>query len=327
MPEDTAATTEKARAADWPGTRSAGSPLDRLRGRMADLASNGAPGLRPFAAWLAARPEELAFHSVRGLAEAAGSDPNIVMRAMKAAGFDSFAQTRKAVQQCLRETERGYVARAGALAGQSADALLEDLSRAARSNAEQAFDPALTATLEEVVPHLLTARRIHCIGVRMGYALAHYFTYRGAVAHANVTPSPAQPGLIADQLAECGPEDVVIVISFAHYSSEVVRAATIARMQGAKVIALTDHPASPLVPEAWRVLRAPVAGPHVMYSVAGALLIVETLLELMAARDGAARDRIDRFESRLLDLGAYIGTPTPPSLRRRGRRTGAKAAE
>lgn len=295
--------------------------LEDLRQRMADLAKSGAPGLRGFAAWLAARPEELAFHSVRGLAEAAGTDPNIVMRAVKAAGFDSFAATRKAVQQSFRGMDRGYVARAGALARHSPGALVRELRDAALVNAEAAFDPALCAAMEAVVPHLLAARRVHCIGVRMGYALAHYFTYRGAVAHANIMPSPAQPGLIVDQLADCDARDVVIVISFAHYSAEVVRAARIAHAQGARVIALTDRSDSPLVQTAWQVLRAPVTGPHVMYSIAGALLMVETLLELMASRDPAARDRIERFESRLLELGAYVGAPGP-APRRKGRPAG-----
>jgi DNA-binding MurR/RpiR family transcriptional regulator len=317
MSDEAAATTE---AGDDETPSSAGamapSALDDLRQRMAELGKSGAPGLRRFALWLAARPEELAFHSVRGLAETAGTDPNIVMRAMKAAGFSSFATTRKAVQQSLREMDRGYVARAGALARQSSDALVQELREAALTNAEAAFDPALCATMEAVVPHLLGARRVHCIGMRMGFALAHYFTYRGAVAHANITPSPAQPGLFLDHLADCDARDVVIAISFAHYSSEVVRAARIAHAQGARVIALTDRGDSPLVQSASYVLRTPMAGPHVMYSIAGALLMIETLLELMAARDPAARDRIERQESRLLDLGAYVGTPPHPPRRK-----------
>lgn len=292
------------------------SALDDLRQRMAELGKSGAPGLRRFSLWLAARPEELAFNSVRGLAEAAGTDANIVMRAMKAAGFSSFATTRKAVQQSLREMDRGYVARAGALARQSPDALVQELREAALVNAEAAFDPALCGMMEAVVPHLLGARRVHCIGMRMGFALAHYFTYRGAVAHANIAPTPAQPGLFLDHLAECDARDVVIAISFAHYSSEVVRAARVAFAQGARVIAITDRSDSPLVQAATHVLRAPMAGPHVMYSITGALLMIETLLELMAARDPGARDRIERQESRLLDLGAYVGSPSAPPRRK-----------
>lgn len=289
--------------------------LDGLRHRLRDVAQTGAPALRGFAAWLADRPEELAFHSVRSLAEAAETDANTVVRAVKAAGFGGYAEARRTAQQALRRGDGGYAGRAGALSAQTPPDLQRDLAQAARQNAERAFGPALTAAVAELVPHLLAARRVHCIGVRMGYALAYYFTYRGGVAHPNIAPTPSQPGVIVDALAETGPGDVVIVISFAHYSAEVVRAARIATARGARLVAITDSPASPLAAGAWRMLRAPLAGPNVMSSLSGALLIIEQLLELMAASDPGALPRIQAFESRLLDLGAYVGTPKAPRRR------------
>ena len=290
------------------GARATGDPLslEEFRTIMSRLAGEGAPGQRSLAGWLSEYPEELAFRSVRGLAEAAGSNPNTVVRVMKAAGFPSFAVARRVVQQALRQPQQGYAARAGALRDQPSDHLLAELSDAAHANASKAFSPHNADALQALVPHLLAARRVHCIGVRMGFALSHYFSYRGALAHANVMPTPSQPGLIADALAECSPEDVVIVISFSHYSAEVVRAAQIARAQGARVVAITDQPDSPLCTGAWKVLRAPVSGPNLMYSMAGALLQIEALLELMAARDQQAKDRVATFETRLLELGAYV---------------------
>jgi len=285
-----------------------GAPIPGVKDLAAQfdgLARTGAPGIRPFAAWLADQPEELAFHTVRGLAQAAGTDPNIVVRTVKAAGFPSFSVARKTVQQALREADQGYVARADALQEFGQDTLTRALLEAAQSNLRKAFSPTLLATIEEVVSQLISARRVHCVGVRMAYSLAHYFTYRGGIAHANVVPVPGQPGVILDSLMDSGPEDVVIVISFAHYSSEVVRAAAVARSRNARVVAITDRRDSPLAEGAWRVLRVPVEGPHVMYSIAGAMMIVEILLELMAAGDPRARARIEAFERGLLDVGAY----------------------
>jgi len=273
--------------------------------RFDHVARSGPPGLRGFAAWLADQPEELAFHTVRGLAEVAGTDPNIVVRTVKAAGFSGFSAARKAVQQALREADQGYVSRADALQKFGQDTLPRALSAAAQSNLRKAFAPAMLASIEEIVPQLISARRVHCIGVRMAYSLAHYFTYRGGIAHENVVPAPGQPGVILDSLMDSGPDDVVIVISFAHYSSEVVRAAAVARARKARIVAITDRRDSPLAEGAWRVLRAPVEGPHVMYSIAGAMMIVEILLELMAAGDPRARARIEAFERGLLDVGAY----------------------
>jgi DNA-binding MurR/RpiR family transcriptional regulator len=274
--------------------------------RFDRVARSGSPGLRRFAAWLADQPEELAFHTVRGIAEVAGTDPNIVVRTVKAAGFSGFSEARKSVQQALREADQGYVSRADALQQFGHDTLPQALSEAAQSNLRKAFAPAMLATIEEIVPQLISARRVHCVGVRMAYSLAHYFTYRGGIAHDNVVPAPSQPGVIFDSLMNAGPEDVVVVISFAHYSSEVVRAAALARARKARLVAITDRGDSPLAEGAWRVLRAPVAGPNVMYSITGAMMIVEILLELIAARDPRARARIEAFERGLLDVGAYI---------------------
>lgn len=290
--------------------------LDALRDRLEQVARVGPAGLRGFAAWLAQRPEELALHSVRSLAAAAGCDANAVVRTVKAAGFDGFAPARDAVRAALRQAEPAYVARAGALRDRPADVLLGELAQAAGQNAAAVFAPPLGPAIDELVPHLLAARRVQAVGVRMGFALAHYFTYRGGIAHPHILPAPSQPGLILDSLAECGPEDIVLVISFAHYSAEVVRAAGVAAAQGARILALTDFASSPLVPGAWRVLLAPVAGPNVMFSVVGAQLILEALLELMAAADPGARTRIAAFESRLLALGAYVGGPGGRPARR-----------
>lgn len=273
--------------------------------RFDSLARSGAPGIRSFAAWLADQPEELAFHTVRSLAQAAGTDPNIVVRTAKAAGFSSFSAARKAVQQALRDADQGYVSRADALQQFGQGTLPRALSEAAQSNLRKAFSPSMIASIEEIVPQLISARRVYCVGVRMAFSLAHYFCYRGGIAHENVLPAPGQPGVILDSLVDCGPEDVVIVISFAHYSSEVLRAAAAARARNARVVAITDRRDSPLAEGAWRVLRAPVEGPHVMYSIAGAMMILENLLELMAASDPRARARIEAFERGLLEVGAY----------------------
>ena len=281
---------------------------------IAAVARDGPAGLRGFAAWLVDQPEELAFHSVRALAQRAGTSPNTVVRTLKAAGFPSYSAARGLAQQALRQVDQGYVARVGALHRQSSDALLAELSTAAHSNVEQVFAPATARMLAEAAQTLVSARRVICIGVRMGFALAQYFSYRGGAAHAHVSPTPAQPGLILDSLADTGPEDVVVVISFAHYSSEVVRAASIAGARGARVLAITDRPYSPLAQGAWRVLFAPVAGPNVMYSISGALLLLEALLELMAAADPAAQQRIETFERQLLDIGAYVGGTTGPRV-------------
>lgn len=280
--------------------------LDSFRERLATLAHTAPPKLRDLARFMADRPEEMAFHSVRSLAELAGSNPNTVVRLAQSLGYSGYDEARGAVQQALRQPGHAYAERAHALANLPLSRVLDELHAGALANTGQVFDPRTRAAIAEVVPHLLSARRVHCIGVRMGYALAHYFTYRGGVAHANILPAPAQPGLMLDALTEAGPEDIVIVISFAHYSTEVLRAAQVARTLGARLMAITDSLASPLAQSAWRVFCPPLLGPNLMYPMSGAFLMIEAMLETMAAQDPQAQGRIERFEERLIKVGAYL---------------------
>lgn len=279
--------------------------VEDLIARFETVSRSGPPGLRSVAAWLADRPEELAFHSVRGLAAVLGSDANSIVRCIHAAGFTGFAEARKMAQECLRISYQGYKPRVDALQGISQTKLLETLSDAAQRNARKAFADPLRAEIEKLAEVLLAARRVHCIGVRMSYALAHLFTYRGAIVHSNIVPAPSQPGLILDSLIDSGPEDVVILISFARYSAETLRAAKVAVNRGARVVAITDRLDSPLAEGAWRVLRMPTDGPHVMHSLAGATILIETLLEIMFSREPEAAQRLEAFERNLLEIGAY----------------------
>jgi len=283
---------------------------DDLVARLRQLAETGTPQVGALAAWLSDRPEELAFHSVRTLATRAQTNANTVIRLARALGFAGFEPCRAAAQQALRGRALTYGARVGALSGRTGTDLCHELHRAARDTVEAVFAPALTEALLDCVPILRKARRVHCIGVRACFGLASYFSYVGALAHANIAPTPAQPGLIMDTLSDCGAEDVVIAITFAHYSAEVVRAVSVSRAQGAQVIAVTDSHTSPIARGAALVLRPPMLGPHVMPSLAGAFLLIETLLALLAAQDAQAQQRVRHFEERLLRLGAYVeGTP------------------
>lgn len=279
--------------------------LEDIRTSLMRLAQDAPPRLRALAGWLSERPEELALNTVRSLAELSHSNPNTVVRLAQALGFAGFDEARGVVQQALRNAAQPYAARAAALSHRPVERLMADLQAGALANVAALFEPRSIVAIADCVPHLLGARRVHCIGVRTGFALAHYFTYRGGVAHPNIAPTPSQPGLILDALTEAGPEDVVIAISFAHYSAEVLRAAETARARRARLLAITDSHASPLAQGAWRVLTPPMHGPNLMFPLSGPLLLIEALLEAMAAQDSNALARIERFEAQLLELGAY----------------------
>jgi DNA-binding MurR/RpiR family transcriptional regulator len=60
--------------------------------------------------------------------------------------------------------------------------------------------------------------------------------------NASVPPS----GMLRKQVAPIGRGDVLVAASFRNYTPAVIEAADLARKQRARVIAITDHPVSPL---------------------------------------------------------------------------------
>ena len=262
--------------------------------------------LAAFASWVQDHYAEVAFSSIRGLAEQAGVNSNTVTRLAKELGYDGYDSFRADIRAAFRSRTIGYAARAQALHKRDGSDLFGELIAANRANAEAVFSPEMQGLLGSLIDPLLDARRIYSIGVRSCYSIAHYFSYVGSMAFDNFVTVPSQPGAIMDQLLRAGPEDIVVAMTFEHYSPEVVRACQIARDCGARVLALTDSHSSPIAMGAWHVIPLPMAGPQFMPSLNSAFIVIEMLLAGMAARSEGAARNVRTFEERMQQFGGYL---------------------
>jgi len=83
---------------------------------------DGSPAISQLAAWALDHPQEMAFHSLRGLAELSGANGNTVYRRSIALGFAGFEECRRAFQSALRAEGGLYGTRATRLTGQASGA-------------------------------------------------------------------------------------------------------------------------------------------------------------------------------------------------------------
>ncbi|MCX7567898.1 MurR/RpiR family transcriptional regulator [Sulfitobacter sp. F26169L] len=280
---------------------------EELKQGLARLGVEGTPALRAFAPWVLDNLALVAFHSIRGLAKQAGVNPNTVTRLARELGYAGFDALRTDVQAMLHTGEPTYGERARSLRTQSDGGAFSAMMAAHRQNTDALFAPETLAVLGDCVAPMLAARRIHTVGVRSCYSIAHYFSYVGGMAFSNFADVPSLPGGIVDQMSQVTADDIVVAITYAHYSSEVVRASEVARGNGARILALTDSHASPIAIGAWKVLRLPMAGPHFMPSLNSAFLAVEMLLVGMAAQSDGAAENVTAFEERIRKYGGYFG--------------------
>lgn len=279
---------------------------DNLRVSLKEIARYSPPKLGAFADWLSENLDEVAFLSIRALAQKARINPNLVPRLSRELGYEGYEAFKADVQRIIQTKGSSYSNRARALRERTGSDIYSELIVASRENIDLVTSPASIATIDECITPLLTARRIYSVGVRSCYSIAHYLAYVGGMAFDNFAPVPSVPGSILDQMSETSPDDIVVAITYEHYSAEVVRACQIAGERGARTLALTDNPASPIARSAWRVILLPMAGPQLMPSLNSAFLTVEMMLAAMAAQSAGAADKVARFEERVTRFGGYI---------------------
>lgn len=123
----------------------------------------------------------------------------------------------------------------------------------------------LRMTLEQIdredfdgaVNDIVAAKRIYILGVRSAEAISTFLAFYFNLIFDNVTHvCVTSASEIFEQLLRVGPNDVVIGVSFPRYSKRTVKALQFAKDRGARVVAITDSPDSPLAGTAHRLLLA-----------------------------------------------------------------------
>ncbi len=279
--------------------------IEELRRALRQAAMTAAPRVASLAQWLAERPEEIAFNSVRALAERSGANANTVVRLSHTLGFSGYEACRTAVQDALRHTADMYGPRAGALSRADSGAILEQIHQSGLHNLDALFTAQGKTAIESAAQMMLAARNVHVIGVRSCFAVADYLVYTARMAFDNFAERAGAPGDIRDRIAGTGPQDVVMSITFPHYSVETVAAHDLARRRGARTIAVTDQVNAPIAVGADIVLCPQMHGPQHLPSLLSAFALAEALVATMVARSKDAPAHIMRFEKRLLESGAY----------------------
>jgi hypothetical protein len=148
------------------GPKTTTRTLEDLSRDLAALAREGSPAIASLAQWVLERPQEIAFNSVRGLAELADVNVNTAYRLSIALGFSGYDECRRVFQSALRQSKGLYGGRAEQLSGQGGGSLIDDLRSAAHANLDEALTGENVDKIKDAAERLLKARRIYCVGVQ-----------------------------------------------------------------------------------------------------------------------------------------------------------------
>lgn len=201
------------------------------------------------------KPHDLALGTVAAIAEATEVQPSAMIRFANSLGFGGFSEMQQLfrghlVERVERSTsyrERIEAIRKKQANGAAAPAgVLHQLVGDATAELAHLEENVSAASLKAAVKLIAGAARIHVLAQRRAFPVASYLAYAFNQLELRTHLLDGGGGMLRESLRSVAREDVLLVASFRHYSSEVIAAAAEAHGRGVPVIAITDGPLSPL---------------------------------------------------------------------------------
>lgn len=242
--------------------------------------------LKQIAGYSLDHPNDFAIDTIAETARKAKVQPSALIRFAQAFGFDGFSDVQRLFQQRLLEARPSYESRLESVrdCGENTpSALLNRFvegNMAALEHLRQEIQPK---KLDEAVRLLRQADVIHIIAMRRAFPLAAYFFYLVTTMGRRAQLMDSVGGLGREQQVLIGPDDALFVASFSSYTTEVVQAAEEILRRGIPVVALTDHPLSPLTTNSTVCFHVEDAAVHDFRSLGASMCLVQTLVVGLAA--------------------------------------------
>ncbi|MCK9516191.1 MAG: MurR/RpiR family transcriptional regulator [Ottowia sp.] len=278
--------------------------IERLRSDHARLS----PQLQRGARYVIDHPTEVSTLSMRKVAACAGVRPATLSRLAQSLGYAGWPQLKALFSQELRVMPESYAQRARALlAGRRAspDRSLLDTRVQADNLLSLEIDNA--EALPQAVALLQGAGRVIVAGFRSSYPIAFGFRYLYSLFRPNVHLLDSSVGALDHELRYLQPSDVIVIITYAPYTREVLDVTRAATRQGSPFIAVCDSRLAPVARGARCVLMFRTQSTSFFPSTVAAQALVELLAQQLLVRAGAgAVDDLERVEAQLHASGAYL---------------------
>jgi DNA-binding MurR/RpiR family transcriptional regulator len=255
--------------------------MDRIAKAMPELT----PSHRRVADYVLAHSFRAATMSIDELAEAASVSVATANRFAHTLGFSGFpafrAELVRGFESALAPVERmrDELTRKATCAEVMAASLSDTLA-----NLETVRKSLPEETCEHIVAAILGARRVLVAGFGASGYLAGMLAHGLELCCAQVQSlaGVGGPAYGTRTLFRLQPQDVVIVIAFPRYVKDSIVIARHARERGARIVALTDSPTSPLAPLGDLNLYVQTASRFSVTSDSTILAVIEALCAAVA---------------------------------------------
>jgi DNA-binding MurR/RpiR family transcriptional regulator len=230
-----------------------------------------------------AHPDEVSYLSARALGERCGVSESTVIRAVQELGFRGYPDYQEQVRRRLSH-RRTTVERFSAAHGSDpfARTFARDLE-----NLKLTWEGLSRPAMDRAARLLSEAERVWLLGLRSSYSVA-VLLHQG-LSFLEVDARPLLPGYgdLWDDASALGKRDTLVAIALPRYTRLTIEAARVAHDRGARVVAITDGPSSPLAGLADVLLPVAYGLSGYVESFTAAVCLAQALLLAVAENKGA----------------------------------------
>jgi DNA-binding MurR/RpiR family transcriptional regulator len=258
-----------------------------FKARISQRAEDFPRRLKQIATYALESPDEIAFGTVASIALNAGVQPSALVRFAQALGYQGFSDFQTIFQSRLRGQVVNYqdrITKLKQLGGPQtgAGSVLSGFTEASHKSLNNLQERIDLAALIEVVTTLAAAETIYLIGLRRSYPVATYLAYAFGQLKIKNRLVEATAGMASETVSFITKQDCVLAISFTPYATETIELVKAASKTGAKIVALTDGPFSPLASLASPWIEVHEANFEDFRSLTGTLTLAQTIAVAVA---------------------------------------------
>lgn len=253
-------------------------------------------------------PEFVAFATVDKMAARLGVSPSTVVRFAYRLGLNGYQDLQDRVRTLVRSQMRLNAATGDGdkdlttHLGESvfAKSLAHDLENLRRTVLNLQL-----GDLERAVRIIRDARRVYVLGGATSYAIA-YYAFLALDRMRGDALLLDREALAASSMMAMTEDDAVLVFTFAPYASSTLRITDSAKRLGAKIVAISDTPVSPVGQRVDVVLQALASGLSTQNSIVAALAVTTALLNGVIASSPDAMGRYREIVSLMNEWDVYV---------------------
>lgn len=254
-------------------------------------------GQKQLANYIMENYDRAAFITASKMGRVVGVSESTVVRFAYALGYDGYPELQKSLQELIRN-KLTSVQRIQLTSDLKQDDVLKSVLKADMANIRATIDSIDNTAFNASVKALLDAEKVYIVGVRSAAPLAQFLAYYLNFVLDNVITVNMVVSDAYESMVRISEKDVCLGISFPRYSRRTIEAFTFAKSHGARLIAITDSPFSPVAELADHALIARSDMASFADSLAAPLSLINAIIVATSLqRKDEVYERFNQLES------------------------------